>query len=88
LLSAQQFETVPELAGNPFLPRLFQMFDHDQDNKLTQEEFNAAIETFLKAQTPEERMQRAHLPRSVQHSHFVLMRVNDVALCCSRIPYF
>lgn len=50
---------VPELAGNPFLPQLFALWDHDKDDKLTQEEFNAAIDTFLRAQTPEEKMQCA-----------------------------
>lgn len=30
VLSAQQFELIPELAGNPFLPRLFEMFAKDQ----------------------------------------------------------
>lgn len=57
LLSVHQFEMVPELAGNPFLPQLFALWDHDKDDKLTQEEFNAAIDTFLRAQTPEEKMQ-------------------------------
>lgn len=51
---------VPELAGNPFLPQLFALWDRDKDDKLTQEEFNAAIDTFLRAQTPEEKMQCAH----------------------------
>lgn len=59
LLSVHQFEMVPELAGNPFLPQLFALWDHDKDDKLTQEEFNAAIDTFLRAQTPEEKMQLA-----------------------------
>jgi hypothetical protein len=59
LLSIHQFEMVPELAGNPFLPQLFSLWDSDKDDKLTQEEFNAAIDTFLRAQTPEERIQCA-----------------------------
>lgn len=45
-----QFELLPELAGNPFLPRLFEMFDADQDGKISLSEFNAAIEFFLKLQ--------------------------------------
>ena len=36
VLSVRQFELIPELAGNPFLPRLFAMFDTDKDGKLTQ----------------------------------------------------
>jgi hypothetical protein len=35
-LSIRQFELIPELAGNPFLPRLFAMFDKDEDGSLTQ----------------------------------------------------
>lgn len=30
VLSVEQFELIPELAGNPFLPRLFEMFAKDQ----------------------------------------------------------
>lgn len=52
---------VPELMGNPFLPQLFALWDTDKDEKLTQEEFNGAIDTFLKAQTPDEKMRCAHL---------------------------
>ena len=55
-VSVHQFEMIPELAGNPFLPRLFQMFDANKDSKLTQAEFNSAIDYFLKAQTPEDRV--------------------------------
>lgn len=64
MVSVQQFETIPELAGNPFLPRLFQMFDADKDSKLTQAEFNSAIDYFLKAQTPEDRIKCAPSPLS------------------------
>jgi hypothetical protein len=60
MLNVQQFETIPELAGNPFLSRLFQMFDTDRDNKLTQEEFNSAIDYFLRAQAPVDRIKCKH----------------------------
>ena len=86
VLSIQQFELIPELAGNPYLPRLFEMFAKDQsqisqvncrqrydcDNHakaymlhksfgVLQGEFNTAIDSFLKAQSPDERMQRTSL---------------------------
>jgi hypothetical protein len=56
MLSVRQFELIPELAGNPFLPRLFEMFDADKDNMLTQSEFNNAVDHFLRSQTSEERL--------------------------------
>ena len=57
-MSARQFELIPELAGNVFLPRLFEMFDEDRDGLLSQAEFNNSIDHFLRSQTPEERMKR------------------------------
>lgn len=50
-ISVNQFELLPELAGNPFLPRLFEMFDADQDGKLSLPEFNSAIDFFLRLQS-------------------------------------
>lgn len=67
-LNAQQFETIPELAGNPFLSRLFQMFDTDRDDQLTQEEFNSAIDYFLKAQAPEDRIRCMHWRHASEYS--------------------
>eukprot|EP00892_Ulva_mutabilis_P011103 jgi/Ulvmu1/8365/UM042_0071.1 len=58
VLSVQQFELIPELAGNPFLPRLFEMFAKDPA-QISQVEFNSAIDSLLKAQSPEDRMQLA-----------------------------
>ncbi|MEW5306413.1 MAG: hypothetical protein WDW38_007347 [Sanguina aurantia] len=41
-----QFMSMPELGANPFLPRIFRMFDADGDNKLTLQEFISALEGF------------------------------------------
>jgi hypothetical protein len=67
-LSAAQFELIPELAGNPFLPRLFELFDHDQDGFVNQDEFNHAVDYCLRAQTPEDRMRCTPFPPHTQRA--------------------
>ena len=51
VLSAQQFELIPELAGNPYLPRLFEMFAKDQ-SQISQVQIKPCIRRCLKA-TPQ-----------------------------------
>lgn len=39
-------QRLPELAGNPMIPRIFQVFDSDGDDSLTLHEFIKAFEWF------------------------------------------
>jgi len=54
-----QFELIPELAGNPFLPRLFQMFDANQDGRISLDEFTRAMDFFLQLQSAEDKKECA-----------------------------
>ena len=49
------FQSVPELAGNPFIMRIFQLFDADQDGCLNFEEFIRAVESFGRLYTSEDK---------------------------------
>lgn len=64
------FESVPELAGNPFIMRIFQLFDADQDGCLNFEEFIRAVESFGRLYTSQDKCM------CKCHSHF----------CCSMRP--
>lgn len=70
-LSVSQFELIPELAGNPFLPRLFEMFDGDKDGRITIHEFNNAIEFFLKMQNSDEKARFVFTMYDLSGSGFV-----------------
>jgi len=43
-----------ELGGNPFISRIFQLFDSDKDNRVTLAEFTQAIEYFGRLDQEEE----------------------------------
>ena len=49
------FQSVPELAGNPFIMRIFQLFDADQDGCLNFEEFIRAVESFGRLYSSEDK---------------------------------
>ncbi|KAK9820181.1 hypothetical protein WJX72_007199 [[Myrmecia] bisecta] len=49
------FQTVPELAGNPFVPRIFQLFDVNKDGNISWQEFTAGVEYLGKLSTDEEK---------------------------------
>ena len=49
------FQSVPELAGNPFIMRIFELFDADQDGCLNFEEFIRAVESFGRLHTSEDK---------------------------------
>ena len=49
------FQSVPELAGNPFILRIFELFDADHDGCLNFEEFIRAVESFGRLYTSEDK---------------------------------
>ena len=49
------FQSVPELAGNPFIMRIFELFDADHDGCLNFEEFIRAVESFGRLYTSEDK---------------------------------
>ena len=62
------FQSVPELAGNPFIMRIFQLFDADQDGCLNFEEFIKAVESFGRLYTSEDKCMcklHSYLPYTV-----------------------
>ena len=49
------FQSVPELAGNPFIMRIFELFDADRDGCVNFEEFIHAVESFGRLYTSEDK---------------------------------
>ncbi len=47
-------QQLPELAGNPMVPRMFELMDRDGDGELTIEEFVHAVEWFGTIKTTED----------------------------------
>lgn len=45
-MSIEQLQQLPEYATNPFVARMFELFDTDGDGVVTLDEFAAAIKTF------------------------------------------
>eukprot|EP01024_Parvocaulis_polyphysoides_P045754 TRINITY_DN42881_c0_g1_i1.p2 TRINITY_DN42881_c0_g1~~TRINITY_DN42881_c0_g1_i1.p2 ORF type:complete len:132 (-),score=22.44 TRINITY_DN42881_c0_g1_i1:238-633(-) len=58
-MSLQTLQLLPELGNNPFIPRLFKMFDSDGDGKIDVQEFTAAIEHFATLKTLDDKYQFA-----------------------------
>ena len=54
-MALTDFQSVPELAGNPFIMRIFQLFDADQDGCLNFGEFIRAVESFGRLYTSEDK---------------------------------
>lgn len=52
-VSIAEFQQIPELGCNPFIPRIFQLFDKNGDNTLSLDEFTAAV-TYFGSLTNEE----------------------------------
>jgi hypothetical protein len=63
---------VPELAGNPFIMRIFQLFDADQDGCLNFEEFIRAVESFGRLYSSEDKCMCKWLSQLLQHQLFNL----------------
>lgn len=47
-------QQLPELAGNPFIPRIFQLFDANGDGIVTLDEFTRGVEYLATLSDPEE----------------------------------
>ncbi|KAI7844791.1 hypothetical protein COHA_001671 [Chlorella ohadii] len=59
-LARSDFQMIPELAGNPFLPRIFEMFDADGDGYMHAGDLRALLESLGRlARDEEERFQFA-----------------------------
>uniref|UniRef100_A0A061SMB3 Protein phosphatase 3, regulatory subunit n=1 Tax=Tetraselmis sp. GSL018 TaxID=582737 RepID=A0A061SMB3_9CHLO len=50
------FQTLPELAGNPFAAKIVQLYDKDKDGFVTLEEFTQALRDFRTLQNPEDKL--------------------------------
>lgn len=57
--SIEDIQKLPELAGNPMIPRIFKMIDTDGDGSLTLQEFVRAVEWFGTLKTAEQMYQLA-----------------------------
>eukprot|EP00955_Chlamydomonas_euryale_P055364 356114-Chlamydomonas_euryale.AAC.7 len=51
-----------ELGANPFIPRIFQMFDLNKDGMITLDEFTKAIEMFGQLGSEEEQYKCESMP--------------------------
>lgn len=47
---------IPELAGNPFLPRIFQLYDQDGDGYIAASDLRALLESLTRLSDEEERV--------------------------------
>ncbi|PSC70940.1 calcineurin B [Micractinium conductrix] len=54
-LARSDFQMIPELAGNPFLPRIFEMFDADGDGYMGAGDLRALLEALTRLANEEER---------------------------------
>lgn len=71
-MALADFQSVPELAGNPFIKRIFQLFDADQDGCLNFEEFIRAVESFGRLYSSEDKCMCEWLSQVLQHQLFNL----------------
>ena len=73
-----EFQALPEMAGNPFSPRIFQLFDQDGDGFISFDDFALAMEALGKMYTDEEKIRCAALKLVLQcmcpFSHSDLIR--------------
>lgn len=54
-LARSDFQMIPELAGNPFLPRIFEMYDTDGDGYMGAADLRALLESLTRLANEEER---------------------------------
>lgn len=76
-LAQSDLQMIPELAGNPFLPRIFQLYDQDGDGYITAADMRALLESLTRLCYEEERYKCEWLcgkpdgagPRSCENLH-------------------
>lgn len=58
-LARSDFQMIPELAGNPFLPRIFEMYDQDGDGYMNAADLRALLDSLTRLANEEARFQCA-----------------------------
>ena len=53
-LAQSDFLIIPELAGNPFLPRIFELFDQDGDGYMSADDLRNLMESLTRLADAEE----------------------------------
>jgi hypothetical protein len=62
-LARSDFQMIPELAGNPFLPRIFEMHDCDGDGYMNAADLRALLDCLSRLANEEARYQCEHAGR-------------------------
>ncbi|KAL6756113.1 hypothetical protein V8C86DRAFT_2655463 [Haematococcus lacustris] len=71
LVSIEQLQGIVELGANPFVGRIFQLFDSDGDHKLSQQDFTQALTYFGTLDQAEEQYKFAFRLYDVDGDGFV-----------------
>eukprot|EP00887_Chlorella_sp_A99_P005234 scaffold1.g5234.t1 len=58
-LAQSDFQMIPELANNPYLPRIFALYDHDGDGYMNAQDLRELLESLVRLADEEERYQFA-----------------------------
>ncbi|EFN55165.1 hypothetical protein CHLNCDRAFT_134284 [Chlorella variabilis] len=58
-LARSDFQMIPELAGNPFLPRIFEMYDQDGDGYMNARDLRSLLDSLTALANEEARFQFA-----------------------------
>ena len=61
-------QTLPELKGNPFVTHIVKLYDRDNDDMVSLEEFIMALKDFRSLSSPEEKLKRAEQPTPPTHA--------------------
>lgn len=87
-LAQSDLQMLPELAGNPFLPRIFQLYDQDGDGYITAADMRSLLESLARLGAEEERYQckRARGGRRVRAQAARVARVGWQGSCASPAP--
>lgn len=56
-LARSDFQMIPELAGNPFLPRIFEMYDQDGDGYMNARDLRSLLDSLTALANEEARFQ-------------------------------
>ena len=68
-MSLADFQRIPELSGNFFVGRIFQLSDTDKDGFITVDDFTAAVEMLGKVYSEEEKIRcECCFPNATSHN--------------------